>query len=57
MMDADKFVETAFNGMYPDEEHNVKFVKSGASNLFSGDVFEGCEVGVRRLRIVYQGFE
>ena len=38
------FFETAFNGMYPDEEHNVKFVKSGASNLFRAMCSEGCEV-------------
>lgn len=31
-------------GMYQDEEYDVKFVKSGLSNLISGDVFEGCDV-------------
>ena len=35
-------------GMYQDEEYDVKFVKSGLSNLISGDVFEGTfELGVR----------
>ena len=38
------FFETAFDGMHQDEEYDVKFVKSGFSKLFSGDVFEGCEV-------------
>ena len=29
---------------YPDEDYEVKFVKSGLTSLISGDVFEGCDV-------------
>ena len=40
----DMFTLRDRHGMYQDEEYDVKFVKSGLSNLISGDVFEGCDV-------------